>query len=71
MPKRQRIPKKQSSLDPARSSAAYTGELRLLALERCRELLPADCQLSDIELANLRDSLYALAGLVLDTFNGQ
>ena len=69
MPKRQGIPNRQSSLDPARHPVAHTGELRLLTLERCRELLPADCHLSDVELENLRDSLYALAGLVLDTFD--
>jgi hypothetical protein len=71
MPKRQGTPKRQSSLDPARHPAAYMGEPRLLTLERCRELLRADCHLSDIELENLRDSLYALAGLVLDTFDGR
>jgi hypothetical protein len=38
----------------------------MLTLERCRKLLGGDCPLSDAELTAVRDTLYAIADVVLD-----
>lgn len=45
-----------------------TGDVCLLSLEGCRALLPSDCNLSDEELERLRDELYTLAGVTLESF---
>ena len=39
-----------------------------LSLEKCRSLLPEECDLSDSELEKLRDALYCLAGVAVDGF---
>ena len=43
-------------------------EVCLLSLDRCRELLPKDCELNDVALEHLRDGLYALAGMAVNGF---
>jgi len=45
-----------------------TADVCLLSLDRCRALLPADCNLNDMELERLRDGLYALAGAAVNGF---
>ena len=42
------------------------GEVHMLSIERCRELLGGNCELSDEEISKLRDHLYSLAGTVFD-----
>ncbi len=42
-------------------------EIKLLSIERCRELLGDDAStLSDHQIGGLRDALYALGNTVLD-----
>lgn len=40
----------------------------MISLERCREILGPDCQLSDEELERLRDQLYTLADIITTAF---
>lgn len=40
----------------------------MISLERFRQLLGADCQLSDEELERLRHQLYALADITVTAF---
>ncbi len=53
------------------TTTLHTADVCLLSLERCRALLPADCELSDAELERLRDGLYALAGASVEGFLAQ
>lgn len=39
----------------------------MLTLQRCRELLGDGCPLTDAELMAVRDTLYAVARMALDT----
>jgi hypothetical protein len=39
-----------------------------LSLEECRNLIGPSCQLSDEELEKLRDSLYGLADIVIESY---
>jgi hypothetical protein len=49
----------------------HTADLCLLSLERCRALLPPDCEMTDVEMERLRDGLYALAGVAIDGYLAQ
>jgi hypothetical protein len=40
----------------------------MLNLEQCRKVLGAGCKLSDSELEALRDQLYGLADIAIETF---
>jgi hypothetical protein len=40
----------------------------MLSLEQCRKLLGPGCKLSDSELEALRDQLYGLADIAIETF---
>lgn len=40
----------------------------MLTLEQCRKLLGNDCSLSDVELEALRDAMYKLADVAVETF---
>jgi hypothetical protein len=44
-----------------------SGVSERLSLLRCRELLGPDCRLSDEDLQAIRDRLYDLAELILET----
>lgn len=64
MRKRQRHQQK-SDRSKGECERCPPAEVRQLSLEKCRSLLPEDCNLNDPELENLRDSLYCLAGVVI------
>jgi hypothetical protein len=66
MSKRQRKIKTEPSKSVGRSTPGPLVGVRLLSLEKCRSLLPANCDLSNAELESLRDSLYCLAGVMID-----
>ena len=40
----------------------------MLTLEQCRKVLGTGCKLSDTELEALRDQLYGLADIAIETF---
>jgi hypothetical protein len=40
----------------------------VLTIKRCREILGADCKLTDEEVEALRDQLYVVAEVTLDAF---
>jgi hypothetical protein len=40
----------------------------MLSLDQCRQILGPECQLTDGELEQLRDELYALADIALTSF---
>ena len=68
---RQSRPTKQLKTKTGMALPLHTADVCLLSLERCRALLPADCELSDAELERLRDGMYALAGAAVDGFFAQ
>lgn len=39
----------------------------MLTLQRCRELLGSDCPLTDEELTAVRDTLYEVAKMAIDS----
>ena len=47
---------------------ACAEDASLLSLERCKALLSSEGILSDADVTRLRDGLYALAGLIVDSF---
>jgi hypothetical protein len=49
----------------------HPADVCLLSLERCRALLPPDCEMTDVEMERLRDGLYALAGVTIDGYLAQ
>jgi hypothetical protein len=40
----------------------------MISLERCRQILGRDCAMSEVELMELRDDLYALADIAVTSF---
>jgi hypothetical protein len=49
---------------PVRGESGPQGERRL-SLGECRELLPPDLEIDDVELELLRDQLYVLAEVLI------
>ena len=49
-----------------KGASQYSHDECLLSLEKCRKLLPSDCNLSDAELETLRNSLHCLAAVAVD-----
>lgn len=37
-----------------------------MSVDRCRKLLTANCDLSDVEIEKLRDGMYVLAGVAVE-----
>jgi hypothetical protein len=66
MPKRQRRNNPQPNESDHWGTPGRVPDVRLLSLEKCRSLLPSGRNLSDTELAVLRDSLYCLAAVAVD-----
>jgi hypothetical protein len=52
--------------DRKNGASRHSPDVRLLSVQKCRSLLPSDCELSDAEIEALRDHLYALAGVAVD-----
>src|SRR5271166_3097978 len=68
MPKRHRRNNPQPNESNHQGTPGRVPDVCLLSLERCRSLLPANCDLSNAELERLRDSIYCLAGVTIDGF---
>jgi hypothetical protein len=71
MPNRRSKPRRQFKLTDGTTIPLHTADVCLLSLDRCRALLPANCELSDAALEQLRDGLYALAGVTVDGYLAQ